>query len=140
MGNYSKNGASKMISFWKMKAEAEKEENSEPYDLITEDNKLVKEPGEAKEYIADYFEDLYQARPSKPDYIENTRQIEERIKQIEQEMKQKPNVPEFTHEEINNAIKRLKKKKAVGPDKIPNEIFIHADKEVREIYLKEFNK
>ena len=55
-------------------------------------------------------------------------------------MKQKPKIPELTLEEINKAIKRLKKKKAVGPDKIPNEVFIHADKEVREIYLKEFNK
>ena len=136
---FAKNGAAKMISFWKMKAEAEREETSEPYDLITEDNRTLTDPEESKEYIANYFEDLYQARPSKPEYKKISEQIEERVEQIEKEMQKKPSIPDFTLDDINRAIKKLKKKKATGPDNIPNEIFIKASKEVKEIYLKGFN-
>ena len=31
-------------------------------DLITENDRAVQEPGETKEYIAEYYEHLYQAR------------------------------------------------------------------------------
>ena len=34
----------------------------EEYDTITEDNITVTYPDKAKNHIADYFEDLYQAR------------------------------------------------------------------------------
>ena len=45
-----------------------------------------------------------------------------------------------TPEELDNAIFKLKRKKATGPDNIPNEIFIEADDETRLIYLENFNK
>ena len=38
--------------------------------------------------------------------------------------------------EMNQVIKKLKRYKSLGPDKIPNEMFIEADKETRLI-LKE---
>ena len=41
--------------------------------------------------------------------------------------------------EINNAIKKLKRKKSTGPDNIPNEIFIEANKETREIFREALN-
>ena len=41
---------------------------------------------------------------------------------------------------MNNAIKRLKRKKSLGPDKIPNEVFMEADQETRYILCNIFNK
>ena len=41
---------------------------------------------------------------------------------------------------MDNAIKRLNRKKSLGPDKIPNEVFIEADQETRHILCNIFNK
>ena len=41
--------------------------------------------------------------------------------------------------EINNAIKKLKRKKSTGPENIPNEKFIEANKETREIFREALN-
>ena len=133
-----KNGT-KSVHFWRMKAEAEAEIQND-YDTITEEGKLLQGPEETKEYIANYFEDLYQARPSKPSYEQSTKEIEENVKEIEQQMREKPKIPEFTAEELKAVIKKLKRKKAAGPDNIPNEIFIEADHKTREIYRKNFNE
>ena len=40
----------------------------------------------------------------------------------------------------DKTITQLKNNKAPGPDKIPNEIFTHANHQTREIYLKKINK
>ena len=40
---------------------------------------------------------------------------------------------QISEKEINLAIKKLKRNKSLGPDKIPNEMFIEADKETRSI-------
>ena len=133
-------GNTKSITFWKMKAQTEKQSEQEPYDLITEENEQMQGPEETKNYIANYFENLYQARPSKPEYIKETETIENTVKQIEIEMSKLPEIEEFNQNEINKAIKRLKRKKALGPDEIPNEAFIEADQQTRLIYLKSMNK
>ena len=39
-------------------------------------------------------------------------------------------------QELKGAIKKLKRRKSLGPDKIPNEIFIEADSETRNIFCK----
>ena len=40
---------------------------------------------------------------------------------------------EISEKEMNLVIKKLKRNKSLGPDKIPNEMFIEADKETRSI-------
>ena len=137
--NYAKEGAAKTIKFWKMKAEAENEKATEPYDTIKEDGTIIKDPEETKNYIAEYYEDLYQARPCKQGYETSTMEIENNIKRIEQELESKPKIQDFTIQDLNEVIGKLKKKKAAGPDKLPNEIFTEADQEVRKIYLENFN-
>ena len=42
--------------------------NQYEYDLITENDREVQEPEETKEYIAEYYENLYQAREGKDKY------------------------------------------------------------------------
>ena len=39
----------------------------------------------------------------------------------------------INEKEFNQAIKKLKRNKSLGPDKIPNELFIEANKQTREI-------
>ena len=39
-----------------------------------------------------------------------------------------------------DAIKRLKRNKATGPDNIPNELFIESDRIMQKILLDAFNK
>ena len=69
-------------TFWKMRAEKEGKGEIDPYDTITEDGKLIEDPQEAKNYIADYYENLYQAREGKPEYQKWTEKIENRVKEI----------------------------------------------------------
>ena len=138
--NMIKEGKLNHRNFWKLKSDTEKSKEREPYDTITEDNIQLKDEQETKEYIANYFENLYQARPSVPEYQHKTNDIENKVKEIENEMRNKPTVNEITLEELNDAIKRLKRKKATGPDEIPNEVFIEANQETKNIFIKAFNK
>ena len=110
-------GYTKSNMFWKMRAEKEGKGEIDPYDTITEEGTTLQDPIEAKEYIANYYEDLYQARPGKPEYLEWTQKIENKGKEIEAEMENLPPVNPITDKELNIAIKRLKRKKATGPDK-----------------------
>ena len=54
-------------------------------------------------------------------------------------MLSKEPIPDFTAEELNSAIKKIKRNKSTGPDNIPNEVFIESDMETREIYRENFN-
>ena len=127
-------------NFWKLKSDTEKSKEQEPYDTITEDDKQLDNEQDTKSYIANYYENLYQARPGIHEYQHKTKEIENKIKEIETEMANKPKVEEFTQEELNRAIKRLKRKKATGPDDIPNEVFIEANSETKNIYVKALNQ
>ena len=51
-------------------------ENQYEYDLITENDREVQEPDETKEYIAEYYENLYQAREGKDKYKKWTKSIQ----------------------------------------------------------------
>ena len=138
--NMIQEGKLNVRSFWKMKAKVEKNSEPEPYDTITEDDRHIQNEEETKEYVANYFEELYQARPGKPEYQQKTREIEEKVKEIELEMSNKPAVEEFTEKELTSAIKKLRRKKSTGPDNIPNEVFIEADKNTKQIIIKALNK
>jgi hypothetical protein len=48
--------------------------------------------------------------------------------------------PPITQVELNQAIKKLKKGKRCGPDDIPNDVFIMADDQTRQIYLTTLNQ
>lgn len=50
-----------------------------------------------------------------------------------------PPPDEITTDEIKQAIKTLKRRKAVGPDSIPNELFIEADDQMITLIAKIMN-
>ena len=118
-------GNTKSNKFWFIKAE-EEGKNRENYNLITEEGEEITDPEKAKEYTADYYEDLLQARDSRPQYVEWTQKIKERIKEIEKEMENKPPPPPISTEEMRWVKSRLKRHKATSGDLIPNEAFIEA--------------
>ena len=99
--------------------------NQYEYDLITENDREIQEPNETNEYIAEYYENLYQAREGKDKYKEWTKSIQTKTN----ELKHKQTGPRkpITLGEVKKATKQLKRNKALGPDEVPNELFIEAN-------------
>ena len=65
--------------------------------------------------------------------------ITETMKKLKLEYKRGTNGKTITEKEMEYTIKRLKRNKSLGPDKIPNEIFIEANKETKKIYQEIMN-
>ena len=59
---------------------------------------------------------------------------------IEKEVTQYECSQPFTNEELDKCIQKLKMRKSTGPDNIPNEALIKADRNTREIYLAILNE
>ena len=106
--------------------------------LSQKKEKKIKDPKESKEYIANFYENLYRAREGTADYKEWTDHIKGKVKYIENE-EQLEEEPEFTSEEMTKAIKSLKRGKGRGPDAIPNEVLIESDTITREVHRKMMN-
>ncbi len=62
----------------------------EEYDTLKEDCRIIKDPEEAKEHIANNFESLYQTREGKQEYAEWTELIKSKNNVIEEGLKKAP--------------------------------------------------
>ena len=97
---------------------------------------------DANEYIANYFEDLYQAREGEREQEEWTTMIENKVKDIETEnnnnIDTEPNL--ITRDELDMANRQLNKGKSVGPDNIPNEAIINMNKKNRDTLRQRLNE
>ena len=105
------------------------------YTTYTEEGEQIQDPAKTKEHIANYFEDLYQAREGKEEYETWTKRI---TRHVQKALREPPytnddNEEKISTKEMEMAIKKLKRNKSVGPDKIPNEIFIEANKETKQL-------
>ena len=136
----AKEGGCRSQEFWKIRRKIIGNKPVNNYDTITENNEHIKDPDQTKEYIAQYFENLYQARTGKEEYKRWTEHIDNTVQEIERSMQYKRREKEITPKELTIAIKQLKRKKSTGPDQIPNEIFIEASELTKEIYRKNMNK
>ena len=119
-------GGTKSNTFWKIRKKLLNSKSNEQSDLTTEENTHIPCPEEAKEYIANYFESLYQAREGENEYQKWTQTIQESIQNAEKNTEYSKNIP-ISEKEVMQAIKSLKRNKSSGPDNIPNEIFINAN-------------
>ena len=134
-------GGVKSDLFWKIRKQLlNKARNEEDYDTITENGETLTDPKEAMEHIASFYENLYQAREGSLGYDKWTAEITEKVKTIDQAMKNLPDEPEFTNLEMINVIRNLKAGKAPGPDGIPNEAMKYANNQTLHIYGQEMNK
>ena len=126
-------GGTNSNTFWKI-ARRLKKKKRENYDIIDNNEQIIKEPMSAKEHVAKYFEDLYKPWPPTDEGI--TKLIQERNRNYEQNNIQ---IKEITMREMMKQKRKIKDRKAAGPDRIPNEIITHADKETLNIYRKVIN-
>ena len=132
-------GGTKSQTFWKLKRKITDNQTTSNYMTTTEDGTPIEDPVAAKCHIADYYENLYQARESRPEYTEWTEKIKAAIERIEESPEMKEAVKEIETSEIKKMIKKLKRGKATGPDDIPNEIFTEAQPNTVEVYKRIFN-
>ena len=110
------------------------------YNTVTEAGEIIMNAEETKSHIAIYFEDLYQAREGKPEFQEWTDEITTTIKTALQKANNKKQGQEpVTIKETKKAIKILKRKKSQGPDDIPDEIFLEANRETTKTLTKMIN-
>ena len=126
-------------NFWQIRKRILKQK-PDVYDLINE-GKVIENKQEALDYSADYFENLYQAREGDKEQTHWTNKIEHRVNKLEKMNNNwmKP-TKAISERELNQAIKQLSRSKSPGPDNIPNEALIEANKEIRKIILYVFNK
>ena len=103
------------MNFWKLKKQIENQKQKDPYDTITEDGKKITDPQETKDYIAGYYEQLYQAREGTQEYEKWTNHIKHTVRKIEKTLEKAEPPQTIDEKEINNAIKKLKRKKAQDP-------------------------
>ena len=111
---------------WEIRKKLLGKRKEEP-DTITEEGQVLKDPEEAKEYIAKYYEELYQAREDSEEGKEWTKRILESNKRIEERLQKQENIPPIRQEEMERTKRRLKKRKSSGPDNIPNEPLKYAN-------------
>ena len=137
--NITKNGGVNSREFWKIWKRILNQKTCE-YDLVTEDDEKVTDGNRQKEYIATYYEDLYQAREGNPEYERWTKHIKRTVKSLEAYLENAEDETPFSMKELEIAIRSLKTRKCPGPDNIPNEIFTKSSKATRYIYLNMFNK
>ena len=132
------NGNTDMNKFWKIRKNM-LSKRQETYDTLDTDNQPITDPERAKERIANYFEELYQAREGEEAYKQWTTHIETKVKEITQ-VKEQQEKSTITMNELNTAIKALERGKATGPDEIPNEALIEANNTIRKKILRIFKR
>ncbi len=71
-------------------------------DTVTKEGRIIENPLEVKEYIAGSYEKVYRGRESHPEYKEKSDEKEE-------EMSKTKEVQYITENEMNKAIRRLKR-------------------------------
>ena len=125
-------------TFWKIRKRLLGSHNRDEYDTKDEDGNKITNPTLAKEHIATYYEDLYQAREGEDSHAHWTEHINRRVAEIDKD-KSEENIEEINSEEINGCISKLRRNKSTGPDDIPNEAFIEANQETRELIRKSMN-
>ena len=69
-------GGTKSNAFWKHRARISGKFAKEEYDTMDEQGRIIEDPTKAKEHIANFFEDLYQARPARPEAQQRTEEIQ----------------------------------------------------------------
>ena len=110
--------ASKMNldEFWKRSKRILNKGQNEVYDTITEDGTKLENPEEAKSHIREYFRDLYQARPGKPEYEQWTEHIQQTVLETDKTMEKLSDPNPITTNEIKQSFRQLRRGKSKGPD------------------------
>ena len=126
---------------WKIKRIINRENKDEFTETKDSNGNRIKEPSQIKERYAEYYENLYKTRAIEERNKEWCNHVDlmilgyEKSNKFENNMMNKP----INMNEITTAIKQLKKRKACGPDGIPNEVLIFGGHGIHRILLEMFN-
>ena len=134
-----KNGGVNSKMFWNLRKQILKTDPNPNHDTIDEEDHIIKDKETAKEHIANYYENLYKAREPREEFAEHSKEIEADNTRIENYLKSTTQPIPITMKELNEAIKKIKRGKATGPDDIPNEAILNADYKTRRIICDTFN-
>ena len=111
----SKEGGKKSQLFWKEKKKITPKQSSNSYITLNESGHPIEDPAEAKEHIAQYFENLYQAREGRPQYAEWTKEIKTTIERITESDQIKGDIDPILTTEITEAMQKTRKRKGDRP-------------------------
>ena len=101
------NRRTKSATFWKTKGKTCGMQGGLNYTTIDENGNLLENPEEAKEHIANYYENLYQAREGRKEYENWTHKIKTTVKRIEQSDTMQQPVERITSDELKKSVKKL---------------------------------
>ena len=108
------------------------------YNTITEAGEIIMNTEETKSHIANYFEDLYQAREGKPEFQEWTDEITTTVQTALQKANNKKQGQEpVTIKETKKAIKNSNERKA--KDRMTSQTFLEANQETTKTLTKMIN-
>ena len=127
--------------FWKIKRIINRENKDEFTETKDSNGNRIKEPSQIKERYAEYYENLYKTRAIEERNKEWCNHVDLMILEYENSNKFEKNMMNepINMNEITKAIKQLKKRKACGPDGIPNEVLIFGGHGIHRILLGMFN-
>ena len=114
-----KEGGVKSSTFWNIRKQLLNHNKNDAYETRDEEGKTIENPEMAKEHIADYFENLYQAREGEKSHEEWTEHINKTVDEIDKKARHPENQQPLTLDELTQCIRKLKRKKSTGPDTIP---------------------
>ena len=123
---------------WKVRKKLLGKKRSE-YETKDEEGKIITDPEKARDHIARYFEELYQAREVSEKGREWTEKITQSNKSTATRINGLKHPSPIKEEEMKKAKKKLKKRKSCGPDNIPNEALIYMNKKNTETTRKCLN-
>jgi hypothetical protein len=92
---------------------------------------------------ANVFAHSYQQESETKVTRERTKEVRERMEVIRERTKSEPAqcmTDTISHQELEESLAKLKKKKAPGPDAITNEILKHLGHEAKKVLLQIFNQ
>ncbi len=98
-------GGTKSQRFWKTRNRILGKTSNANYNTVTEEGKELTDEEETRKYIANYYENLYQAREAIPKYEDKTKEIIDTVKILENKLA-KTKEPEFTMKEMKTVVKQ----------------------------------
>ena len=107
-------GGANSNTFWKLRKKLMNHNKKDEYTTITEEGETLNDPQRAKEYIANYFENLYQARDGETSHAQWTEHINDTANEATNANEAHTNEQPITLEELNESIKKTQKRKEHG--------------------------
>ena len=116
-------------NFWDQLKRVGRKETIETVHTINDEGIIIDNPESAKEFIAKYYEDLYQIRIPEVQFTDFDKMVKKKINDLSPALEKCETI---TIRELNDVIKTLKIGKSIGPDNVSNRLIKILNNENRE--------